>query len=344
MRRRACHHLPALLGRFRTRGTRDPSRNVDAPQTARDCGCLYVSAGEAKSATPSANTILGGVGKGNAMAYRSWLYVPGDQPAMLGTAFTRGADAVIVDLEDAVAPGNKDAARISVARWLSELDPDRSPPVWVRVNPGALRERDLRAVAAMPALCGVCTAKTDTAEELTAVDQLLTEMGSRALISPLLESAASLLNAQRIATTARVHSLQIGEVDLTAELGVTPGLAETELLAIRSHVVVCSAAAGINPPPGPASTNFRDLDRFRQSTMALRRLGFRGRVCIHPAQVAVANEVYTPTAQEIRTATQLLARFDVVGAGVTVDDDGQMVDEAVLRHARRVLEAAPFGQ
>jgi citrate lyase subunit beta/citryl-CoA lyase len=277
------------------------------------------------------------------MAYRSWLYVPGDKPAMLDKAFTRDADAVIVDLEDAVAPGDKDAARISVARWLSELDPDHSPPVWVRVNPGALRERDLRAVGAMPALHGVCTAKTETAEELAAVDQLLTEMGSRALVTPLLESAASLLNAQTMATTARVHSLQIGEVDLTADLGITPGPAEMELLAIRSHVVVCSAAAGINPPAGPASTNFRDMDRFRQTTMALRRLGFRGRVCIHPAQVEISNEVYTPTAEEIRAATSLLARFDVAGSGVTVDE-GQMVDEAVLRHARRVLDAASFGQ
>jgi citrate lyase subunit beta/citryl-CoA lyase len=260
---------------------------------------------------------------------------------MLDKALTRGADAVIVDLEDGVATRDKDSARVLVARWLSELDPDHDPHVWVRVNPGALRERDVRAVATMPALHGVCTAKTDRAEEVAVVDQLLTELGSTALVSPLLESAASLLDALRIASSARVRCLQIGEVDLTADLGITPGSAELELLAIRTHVVVCSAAARIEPPVGPASPDFRDLDRFRRSTIALQRLGFRGRVCIHPAQVEVANEVYTPTTEEICAATSLLERFEACNSGVTVDEDGHMVDEAVLRHARRVLEAAP---
>ena len=119
-----------------------------------------------------------------------------------------------------------------------------------------------------------------------------------------------------------------------------PGPDERELLYSRSHVVFASAAAGIKPPIAPVSTNFRDLDAFRESTKELARLGFVGRACIHPGQVAVANEVFTPGPAEVETARRLVGRWDFAGAGVAVDDDGHFVDEAVVRQARLLLARA----
>ena len=212
--------------------------------------------------------------------------------------------------------------------------------IWVRCNPGALLETDVRAIADAPALTGVMVAKTETADELVELDRLLTSLGSTAAVVPLLESASSVLRAVEIARAPRVQRLQIGEADLRADMGVTPGEDERELLHVRSHVVLASTAAGIAPPIAPVSTNFRDLDAFRASTEALARLGFVGRACIHPAQVAIANEVITPSQEQVNSARALVEKWEREGAGVAVDDRGQFVDEAVIRQARLVLARA----
>ena len=271
---------------------------------------------------------------------RSALYVPGDAPDKLGKALERGADEVIVDLEDAVAPANKDEARETVRVWLHDLPVLDGVGVWVRVNAGALRDADVRAIAGAPALTGVMVAKAETPEELVDLDRLLGSLGSTASVVPLLESASAVLRALEIARAPRVQRLQIGEADLRADIGVTTGPDERELLFVRSQVVLASAAAGIAPPIAPVSTNFRDLDEFRESTEALARLGFVGRACIHPAQVAVANEVFTPTFEQITRARRLVQSWERNGAGVAVDDRGHFVDEAVIRQARLVLARA----
>ncbi|MGB0102006.1 MAG: CoA ester lyase [Nocardioides sp.] len=274
------------------------------------------------------------------MLARSALYVPGDAADKLTRALERGADEVIVDLEDAVAPAAKDAARESVRVWLHDLPVLAGVGIWVRINPGALGEVDVRAVAGAPALTGVMVAKAETPEELSALDRLLASLGSTAGVVPLLESAGAVLRAGELARAPRVQRLQIGEADLRADIGVTPGPDERELLHVRSQVVLASAAAGIAPPIAPVSTNFRDLDAFRSSTEALARLGFVGRACIHPAQVQVANEVFTPSSEQVDRARSLVATWERNGAGVGVDDAGRFVDEAVIRQARLVLARA----
>ncbi|WP_067186180.1 HpcH/HpaI aldolase/citrate lyase family protein [Microtetraspora niveoalba] len=274
------------------------------------------------------------------MSARSYLYVPGDAPEKLAKALGRGADALIVDLEDAVPPAGKDAAREAVAGWLRTAD--HGPvEIWVRVNPGALREPDVRAVAAAPALTGLVLAKVETEDELVEIDALLTSLGADRLpVVPLLESAAAVLRAARIAAAPRVARLQVGEADLRADAGITPGPDERELLWVRSQVVLASAAAGIDPPVAPVSTDFRDLGALRESTAALARLGYVGRACIHPAQIAVVNEVFTPVAEELAWARDLVDRFETSGSGVLLDSGGRMVDEAVVRQARRILGRA----
>ena len=282
---------------------------------------------------------------------RSHLYVPGDKPEVLAKALGRGADALIVDLEDAVAPASKDAARTVVAEWLFGLPAAADNPVqvWIRINSGDMGHTDVRAVLS-PAVTGVVAAKTESAEELVALHAVLTamedklELGAGSIgVVPLLESANAVLNALSIAKAPRVQRLQVGEADLRADIGVELGADGRELLYVRSQVVLISAAAGIDPPVGPVDTNFRDTEALAESTRAVKRMGYVGRACIHPAQAAIVNEVFTPTADEVAAAQDLIARFDAAmaaGDGVCLDAQGRMVDEAVVRQARRTLSLA----
>jgi citrate lyase subunit beta / citryl-CoA lyase len=286
------------------------------------------------------------------LSVRSYLYVPADQPTKLAKAMTSGADAIICDLEDAVAVASKDAARAALCDFLSgRLSSDADGPlVWVRVNDGARGLDDVRAIteAAGSCLDGVYLPKA-TLEKLHAVDRTLTEgeqqRGDMTVgeipMCALLETAAAILDARMLASAPRVIRLAIGEADLCAELGteLTPSDEREHLLA-RQMLVLASAAAGLDGPTGPVSADFRDLDSFRSSTLALKRMGFRSRAAIHPAQVAVINDVFTPSEDEVRAAARVIDLFDASldrGDGVCTDDDGRMVDEALVRSARRTL-------
>jgi citrate lyase subunit beta / citryl-CoA lyase len=281
---------------------------------------------------------------------RSYLYVPGDQARKLQHALASGPDAIVADLEDAVAPSAKADARRVVADWLAtQLDSDQ-PELWVRVNASAgLLADDLRA-AVGPAVRGICLPKTHSPEQLRSLGELLTVAERQAGLAegsvkvvPLLESAAGILSARAIAQEPRVWQLGLGELDLCAEVGIQPSTDERELLPIRVQVVLASAAAGLVPPIGPVSTDFRDLAALRRSTEGLRRVGFGSRWAIHPAQVPVINQTFTPTPEQLEAARRLVERYDGAldqGIGVCVDEDGQMVDEAVVRAARRTLARA----
>ncbi|MEU0538944.1 CoA ester lyase [Nocardia sp. NPDC005978] len=268
---------------------------------------------------------------------RSALYVPGNRPELFDKAAAGPADVMLLDLEDAVPLADKEFAREQVASWLSGRPAGRS--IWVRVNPGEFGHDDLRAVA-LPAVSAVCLAKTESARQVRDAVRVLHDherVPDRIGVCPLLESATAVLDARTIAAAPRVARLQLGEADLCAELGVTPGADERELLWARSQVVLAAAAAGIAPPLGPVRTDFRDLETLRESTIALARMGFRGRACVHPSQVPVVNEVFTPTTAELDRARAVVARFEDAAGGVVLDEDGRMVDLAVIRQAHRLL-------
>lgn len=277
---------------------------------------------------------------------RSHLYVPGDRPELFAKALERGADALILDLEDAVAWPRKQRAREAVAEFVGAA-PGRAA-LWVRVNAESWRE-DVAAVVA-PGLAGLCLAKAPGAAYVAEVAMLLDELESdRGLeagavaLSPLLEDAAAVLAAPAIAAAPRVARLQVGEVDLAADCGIDPGAGGAELAWVRGQVVLASAAARIEAPVGPVTTDFTDLDALRTSTDALRRMGYGSRACIHPAQVAVVNEVFTPGPDEVARARDVVAGFERAeraGDGVLLDADGRMIDLAVVRNARRVLARA----
>ena len=257
---------------------------------------------------------------------RSYLYVPGDRPDRFDKATVGGADAVIVDLEDAVAPRAKDAAREAVAAWLASSPP---LPVWVRVNNHPdLLGADL-AMVARSAAAGVVMPKAG----LEACDS--SPVGVQALI----ETAAGLRALDRIAAHPRVVRLALGEADLCAELGVTPSADGHELWAIRSDVVVASAAAGLEPPVGPVPTDLDDDEALARTSRQLQRQGFGGRSVLHPRQVATVNEAFTPGPEEIQRARSVVAAHAAADGGSAVLD-GAFVDSATVRLARRTLERA----
>ncbi|MBY3986986.1 CoA ester lyase [Rhodococcus fascians] len=262
----------------------------------------------------------------------TYLYVPGDVPERFDKALASGTDAVVLDLEDAVTAANKDHARATVAEWVAACDPG-DVQIWVRVNPGALQEDDIRAVL-HPNLTGIWLPKVSSAREVEQADALLS--GSSAVVSPLIETAAGVFAALEIARAPRVKFLQIGEVDLAADLGVD-GSAES-LSFVRAQVVAASVAAGIEPPPAAVSRNFRDADAFEADTRVLAGLGFVGRACIHPAQLGTVRTVFVPSEDQVREAEELLADLERAESGVAVDSKGFLIDEAVARTARRVVE------
>ncbi|MGC5015815.1 HpcH/HpaI aldolase/citrate lyase family protein [Streptosporangium sp. DT93] len=273
------------------------------------------------------------------MTPRSYLYVPADQQDKLAKAAGCGADALILDLEDAVAPGAKAAARANAAAALSALTGE----VWVRVNAGT-PEADVTAVA-VPGLTGIVVPKAEPAL-LEIADALLTGAeaahglapGTFALLA-LIESAAGVVQAERIAASPRVIRLGVGEADLAGELGLRPGPGREELWPIRSRIVVASAAAAILPPVGPVETAVRDTETLAAGTRVLLRQGFRARTALSPRQLPLINEVFTPSPGEVEEARDLVRRLAGAG-GVALDARGRFIDAAVARSAHEVIGRA----
>jgi citrate lyase subunit beta/citryl-CoA lyase len=272
---------------------------------------------------------------------RSYLYVPGNAADKLAKALGRGADALLLDLEDAVPVAEKERAREDVASFLLGQPGGGPVELWVRVNPGDLGRNDVRRLAGIPALAGLALAKADAAT-VASVAALLAEVGDdTTLLMPMVETPAAVLDARSIAGAPRVLRLQVGEVDLTGEAGITPGPDEVELVGIRTTIVLASAAAGIVPPLGPVSRITGDPEALAASTRRLARLGYVGRACIHPAQVAVVHDVFTPAPAEVEEACEtlrLLAEAEARGSGVALDARGRLIDPAVVLGAQRVLD------
>ncbi len=263
---------------------------------------------------------------------RSFLYVPAVKPALFDKAVSGPADAVILDLEDAVPLAQKDTARSDVAQWL-DRPRDGGAQVWVRVTPEFLAE-DL-AAAARPGVTGIIVAKCGAAS-LSEADERLGD-ADIAMVG-LVETAAALRGLTDLASSSRLVTVGIGEVDLLADLRITRA-ADTEHVvdAIRADIVIGCAAAGLEAPIAPTSTEFRDLDAFVTTTAHFVHMGFRSRTAVHPGQVPVINDALTPAADDVRRAERLVDLFDRAAGGPTVDDDGRFVDEAVVRGAREIL-------
>ena len=279
-------------------------------------------------------------------AMRSLLYVPGDQPDKIDKALDRGADGVIFDLEDAVRSDKKSFAREAVGEWLANNSSPASA-VWVRVNAGTdLRDADLEAVV-HEGLTGLYVPKVSAPEDVKNVAMRLDGLEQAAgitagtiRIAALLETADGILDARSIARSPRMSHLSIGEADLAAEVGMHPSPDGREMDPIRTAIVLASASARLNAPIGPVLTAFNDLAMLEATSLELFRLGYGGRTAVHPNQIPVINAAFSPTERDVERAEAIISRFDQAasdGNAVTVDADGALIDEAIVRRARRTI-------
>ena len=270
-------------------------------------------------------------------ARRSWLFTPATMPERFERAAAAGADVLILDLEDAVAPDRKDEARRIAVEFLAHA------PLWdrtaraLRINAPctphglddllALLRSDARPDA-------VIIPKVDSPEIVRLIDTLLADGGRPAPLVPLIESARGVAAAQEIALASpRIAALFFGAADLAADLGAE--VAWEPLLSARSHVVNAAAVARVGVIDSPFF-DLRDAEGLRDEVQRVVRLGFTAKAAIHPNQVAPINAALTPSPEAVAEARAILAE-NAKGVGVV---NGRMIDEAMARKARRTLAAA----
>lgn len=285
---------------------------------------------------------------------RSFLYVPGNRPELFPKAAAGPADALILDLEDAVPVGAKAQARETVGDWMRGDAARPSPGSagrqqwWVRLN-GDDYAQDLHAVASA-AVDGVFLAKCSRAA-VEAAAGIIDGLEKEQKLPPgtgiigLIEDAAALADLEQLVHSPRLVTLAIGEVDLMADLRMarTPAT-EPALDSLRTRVVVACAAAGLAAPVAPTSTAIRDTRLFEETGRKFLELGFRSRTAIHPSQLDIIHRTFTPDPAAVAAARELLDRFTGEGEGVVVDGNGRMIDAAVVRSARETLGRAPAEQ
>lgn len=265
------------------------------------------------------------------MTPRSYLFVPAHRVDRIAKALAAGADAVIVDLEDAVAPSAKDEARHALRAWLQEAP---AASVLVRINaPGTpWFEADL-PLCALAAVAGVVLPKAQDAASLA---QLAAAAPGKPLL-PLVETAAGFDALREVAGAPGVQRLVFGSIDFQADLGIEGE--DDALLFFRSQLVLASRLAGLQPPVDGVTTSIDDVPLVARDTARARRLGFGAKLCIHPGQVATVNEGLTPSPSEVDWARRVLAAAQASdGAAVAVD--GKMVDAPVLLRANTLLARA----
>ena len=250
------------------------------------------------------------------------LYVPGDRPDRFDKAAASGADLVILDLEDAVAPGHKDEALRNVVAWLSGRTRG-GPAIEVRVN----GPEDLPALGGLDSVIGVRVPKV---EQPSDVDPYAGRP-----VTALVETARGVENAARIAAHPAVTRLALGESDLASDLG---GTAAALIDHARIRVLFAARSAGLPAPMLSAYPDIRNLDGLRRDTERGRELGWFGRTAIHPSQLAVIAEVFAPSEVDVRWAQGVMAALE--HGGVTTLASGEMVDAAMVGRARLILERA----
>ncbi|MFJ2015696.1 MULTISPECIES: aldolase/citrate lyase family protein [Streptomyces] len=267
----------------------------------------------------------------------TWLYAPGDRPEVVGKALLSGADVVLIDLEDAVAPDRKEYARAATAERLSGRPP---VPVHVRVNAldSPWAQADLAVLAALPGLCGLRLPKvTSPSDVIRVAERAAPAAGGTLPLYALLETALGVEQAFTIASAhPAVRGIALGESDLRADLGIRE---EAGLDWSRARVVLAARAAALPPPAQSVYPDTRDIEGLTASCARGRALGFLGRAAIHPRQLPVIERAYAPTADEISRAEEVV-KAAAREPGAQALPDGRFVDTAVVREARRTLSLA----
>ncbi|PSP83077.1 CoA ester lyase [Halobacteriales archaeon QS_6_64_34] len=275
------------------------------------------------------------------MARRSVLFSPGDDPEKLRKASGFDADVVVFDLEDAVVPDAKPAARETVRDALADVVP-ADPEVCVRVNPvGRGAAEDVAVALAETVPDSVMLPKTGDAEDVAGLAGLLADAGIDCPILALVESAAGVLHAEAIAAHDATDALVFGAEDLAGDVGATRTAEGGELDHARQHVVLAARAAGISPID-THYPNYTDEAGLRAEAERALELGYDGKLAVHPAQATTLNDVFTPTPERLAWARRLLEASEEANGGVFVLD-GEMVDAPQVRQAEWVLARAGSG-
>lgn len=284
----------------------------------------------------------------NKKVRRSTLIIPVNIPRFVEKAYSRGADAIMLDLEDSVPPAEKESARKLVKDSIS-LAARGGADVLVRINKElSLLPFDVEA-SVHPGLDGIVLPKTESAEEVHNLEvQIEKQERARGIdpghikLSILIESPRGLLKVQEIAAaSSRIESMSVGPEDYCLELGVEPSTDGLEIFYAVCRVVTVCKVAGIMPMGRLGSiANFRDLKGFEQGATRARQLGCEGAACIHPDQVAVLNRVFSPSPEKVEYARRVVEAFEegLKKGTASVNLDGKMVDIPVYNRAKQILE------
>ena len=280
--------------------------------------------------------------------FRTMLFAPGNHPRRVEKCLTLDADCVILDLEDAVAVAEKEATR---AKVIEALESDHSATGYVRINAydTPFCYRDLCAVVD-PAVDGIVLPKLESPDQLLSVDWLMSQLErERGLevgaidIIPIIETGRGLDAVERIARVpSRVKRLSFGAGDYTLDMGMEWTLDEQELDYARSRIAVASRAAGLEPPIDTVFIHLGEHSALERSARRVKGMGFQGKLCIHPAQLDIVNDVFTPDADEVAKAKRYLDAFtEAEAAGsASIQVDGYFIDYPIVEKARRTLAVA----
>lgn len=281
-------------------------------------------------------------------AHRTYLFTPGNHPRRVEKALQLDADVVILDLEDAVAIAEKVATRDIVKEVLTR---PRNCAAFVRVNAydTTYCYGDICAVIG-EGLDGIMLPKLESVEDLKSVDWLISnlerergyEVGSIDLL-PIIETAKGAANLRDMAQAgSRVKRFAFGAGDYTRDLGMDWTMAEDELLPIRSEMVLASRLGGLEPPIDTVYIHIKEHEAFRASCETVRGLGFQGKLCIHPDQVPVTNDVFTPQPDVIEWSEKIVAEFEKAEAEglASIQVDGYFVDYPIVEKAQRTVDLA----
>lgn len=280
--------------------------------------------------------------------FRSFLFAPGNHPRKVAKVFDFGSDAVILDLEDAVATAEKIATREAVA---AALRLPRGTLGYVRVN-GFETEFCYGDIAAVvgPGLDGIVLPMVESAAQLLAVDWMVTNLERQSGLEPgaidiipILETGKGVAALDEIAGSgSRVRRMAFGAGDYTLDMAMEWTLDEIELDHVRARMVLASRAAGLEAPIDTVWVQIKDLDGLRNSAERAARMGFQGKMCIYPPQVAPVNGVFSPSTAAIARAERIVAAFEEAekAGSASIQLDGFFIDYPIVHQARRTLDAA----
>ena len=278
--------------------------------------------------------------------YRSFLFAPGNHPRRVEKALSLGADAAILDLEDACPIAAKEATRTVV---VAACQRPRKCLGYVRVNATSTEfgYGDIVAVV-QRGVDGIILPKLETADEIRAVDWVISNLekergqpvGAFDVI-PIIETGKGMANVRAItAAGTRVKRIAFGAGDFTLDMNIEWSRTETELLPYRSECVLASRAAGIEAPIDTVWVDLKDPDGFTNSTRHIKGLGFQGKMCIYPDQVPIVNEILSPSEADVEWSRKVVQAFEAAEktGSASIQLEGKFIDYPIVYRARRVLE------